>query len=199
MADTTQRLLKLNVSLNPRGYRVHDGPVLPSYDAAGDLGPDYVFIETIRRYHGEGGETFPYCIMVELKETETELAHELERVMRLADESRIKARNMVKGWPRGRSTSQPVAQGTVWPWTYAYCLLSGAFLGEFSGPGLIGLKRRPPTPPVEELEAERAEERRKADMMDVWYEQKRMEARGKLRPQTIGEALMSHMPGIIEW
>lgn len=43
-----------------------------------------------------------------------------------------------------------------------------------------------------------AEERRKADMMEVFYEQKRMEARGKLRPQTAGEALMAHVPGYLE-
>ncbi|HEY2497308.1 MAG TPA: hypothetical protein VGK24_09585 [Candidatus Angelobacter sp.] len=33
------------------------------------------------------------------------------------------------------------------------------------------------------------EERRKFDMMEAWYEQQRMDARGRLRPETANEAV----------
>jgi hypothetical protein len=96
---------------------------------------------------------------------------------------KAKARDVVPGWPRGRSTSRAYVAGSVWPWVYVHELIGGTFLGVFPRMELEGLSRKPyvkPQPPAEEAAAEQAEERRKADMMEGWYESKRLDAQHML-------------------
>jgi hypothetical protein len=94
----------------------------------------------------------------------------------------LKARDIIPGWPRGRSTSLPCAKGTVWPWTYGWSLMTGEYLGEYCGPGFTGLNRIPPKAPKAEMENERAEERRKADMVEEWYAVERVQTRFSFEP-----------------
>lgn len=102
----------------------------------------------------------------------------------------MKARDIIPGWPRGRSTSRPLqkVKGRVhWPWQYFANIMTGEqfvvnHVGDFQG-----LKRKPLGRVVgggdfcfkhnvsclfkqcAECVHERAEERRKADMMEAWY------------------------------
>ena len=97
----------------------------------------------------------------------------------------IKARDIIPGWPRGRSTSRPLAKGSAWPWKYAFSLTTGEFLGEYGGSDFEGLSRRPWPADSKTLhldwaarEQERvgnqAEELRKAEMMEMYYVLKRI-------------------------
>lgn len=76
----------------------------------------------------------------------------------------MKARDIIPGWPRGRSTSR-------------------SFWFEQRWRVLIGIAPYDTARLAEDRAEDKAEERRKADMMEAWYIQKRIEARGKLYPQ----------------
>jgi hypothetical protein len=93
----------------------------------------------------------------------------------------VKSRNPIPGWPRGRSTSRPCADGTVWPWQYVCDVISGKLIGVFDRADYIGLERSRPlrhildgiptgaTERARDLAADQAEEERKTDMMEDWY------------------------------
>lgn len=69
----------------------------------------------------------------------------------------MKARDIIPGWPRGRSTVGP----TVWRFLYGGGVVSG---GRFR----------------EDLRCEEVEYRRKAAMMALWYAQRMNEATGNV-------------------
>jgi hypothetical protein len=86
---------------------------------------------------------------------------------------KTKARDIIPAWPRGRSTSQPLAQGSEWPWHYVLNPITGEVLGPFPKMDFIGLKRAPSyrrlEPSAAERRANKDEEERKADMMAMFY------------------------------
>lgn len=90
---------------------------------------------------------------------------------------KAKARDVVPNWPRGRSTSKPIqrlSSNGFMISTEPYFLLDGFNYAGFQ------LECKETT---EEWDEFNAEERRKAEMMEGWYEQQRIEARGPLYPQ----------------
>ncbi len=122
------------------------------------------------------------------------------------DEAGMKARDIIPGWPRGRSTSRPLAKGSVWPWNYVHSLISGEVIAVIQREELPGLSRRPYlnapyfdhataaldwAARAEERVGNQVEEQRKAEMMEAWYEVKRWEAGGNLKPQPLGEWITS--------
>jgi hypothetical protein len=104
----------------------------------------------------------------------------------------LKARNIIPGWPRGRSTSRPLAAGSVWPWEYTYDLVTGELVHVGNRTEWQGLSRKKILPGVLNpivLRADHsatgkaedlAEERRKADMMEAYWKDQRSLAAGKI-------------------
>lgn len=86
----------------------------------------------------------------------------------------MKARDIIPGWPRGRSTLAPVS--------FLRAFMRWPSFMEIYAWEYIGDPRF-----TEDLEAERAEEKRKADMMEAYYEMQRIEARGPLYAESIVE------------
>lgn len=82
----------------------------------------------------------------------------------------MKARDIIPGWPRGRSTSRQLAFQKLWNICLGY---GGTCCADC----------------VSDRADDLAEERRKADMMEARYLQQRMDARGKLYPQPLSERL----------
>lgn len=98
-------------------------------------------------------------------------------------EQKLKSRDIIPGWPRGRSTSRPCAAGSVWPWVYVYSLMTPEteFIGVFPCMELKGLSRRMKVDDhtlsvtdsqMRQMDTEitQAEERRKAEMMEAWQQ-----------------------------
>jgi hypothetical protein len=81
----------------------------------------------------------------------------------------VKARDIIPGWPRGRSTSPFCANMSALE--YMHWPRHLPFDARFA----------------EDLVGELAEELRKAEMMEGYWEQQRSEARGPLYPQSMGE------------
>lgn len=75
-----------------------------------------------------------------------------------------KARDIIPGWPRGRSTSR-------------------SFWFEQRWRVLVGIAPYDTARLTEDRAEDKAEERRKVDMMEAWYMEQRISARGNLYPQ----------------
>lgn len=104
----------------------------------------------------------------------------------------MKARDIIPGWPRGRSTSRPIQYSRK---IAAFFATERFFISE--APFFDhALAAREWAEVAAESESEQAEERRKADMMEVWYESQRIEARGSLRPETSSESLIRFCPDL---
>jgi hypothetical protein len=77
----------------------------------------------------------------------------------------MKARDIIRGWPRGRSTSRPLALSFRLYRAGVLCVLD-----ESNGMTVMGVDHRW----MQDWATELAEERRKADMMEMFYVLKRI-------------------------